>query len=57
MQASTPIFAAHDPEWGLRDVEAIAAVASDTGFDLAETVAMPANNLSLIFRKREAAPG
>lgn len=46
-----------DPEWGVRDVEAIAAVAGDTGFDLAKTVAMPANNLSLIFRKRKAAPG
>jgi hypothetical protein len=48
---------ARDPEWGVRDVEAIAAVAVDTGFDLANTVAMPANNLSLILRKRKATPG
>jgi SAM-dependent methyltransferase len=46
---------ARDPEWGLRDVEALAAVGSDTGFALADTVAMPANNLSLVFRKRNAA--
>jgi SAM-dependent methyltransferase len=48
---------ARDPDWGVRDVEAIAAVAGDTGFDLAKTVAMPANNLSLVFRKRKATPG
>lgn len=48
---------AHDPEWGLRDVEAVAAVAHDTGFVLADEVAMPANNLSLIFRKRDATDG
>ena len=48
---------AHDPEWGLRDIEALAAVASDTGFALADVVAMPANNFSLIFRKRDAADG
>jgi SAM-dependent methyltransferase len=48
---------AHDPEWGLRDVEALAAVANDTGFVLADEVAMPANNFSLIFRKRNATDG
>ena len=48
---------AHDPEWGLRDIEALTALASDTGFTLADVVAMPANNFSLIFRKRDAADG
>jgi hypothetical protein len=48
---------ARDPEWGLRDIEALAAVANDTGFVLADTVAMPANNFSLIFRKRDATDG
>jgi hypothetical protein len=48
---------AHDPEWGLRDIEALATVARDTGFVLADAVAMPANNFSLIFRKRDAADG
>ena len=46
---------AHDPEWGLRDMEAVSAVASGAGFVLASTVAMPANNFSLVFRRRDAA--
>ena len=48
---------ASNPGWGVRDLEAVAAVADDAGFALAETVAMPANNLSLIFRKRSATAG
>lgn len=48
---------AHDPAWGLRDIEALAAVAKDNGFILADTVAMPANNFSLIFRKRDVMDG
>lgn len=47
----------HDPEWGLRDVEAIEGVANEAGFALVDVVAMPANNLSLIFRKGHAPPG
>jgi hypothetical protein len=39
-----------DPEWGLRRVEDFAAAASDQGFELIETRAMPANNLMLLFR-------
>jgi len=42
---------AHDPEWGLRDLEAMSGVAASSGFVLAEIVEMPANNLSLIFRR------
>jgi hypothetical protein len=42
-----------DPEWGLRDVEALAEVGNEAGFILADTVAMPANNFSLVFRGRE----
>lgn len=37
--------------WGVRDLEAVAAVAAAQGFDLRETVAMPANNLSLVFSR------
>lgn len=48
---------AHDPEWGLRDVEAIERAANRVGFALVEVVAMPANNLSLVFRKNYAMPG
>lgn len=40
---------ATDPSWGVRDLEAVAAAAA--GFDLAETVEMPANNLVLVFRR------
>lgn len=37
------------PEWGIRDVEAVDAAGADHGFALAELVAMPANNLCLVF--------
>ena len=37
--------------WGVRDIEAVAAAADTHGLHLAERVAMPANNVSLIFRK------
>ena len=46
---------ARNPQWGLRDLEDVARHAEDGGFDLAEITEMPANNLSLIFRKRSAA--
>ncbi|WP_449256162.1 DUF938 domain-containing protein [Bosea sp. (in: a-proteobacteria)] len=41
-----------DPEWGLRDLGAVTALAQASGFFAPEVVEMPANNLSLIFRKR-----
>ena len=44
---------AHDPEWGLRDVEAVSDVAGRAGFVLDEIVEMPANNFSLVFKRRE----
>jgi SAM-dependent methyltransferase len=44
---------ARDPEWGLRDLEAVSDVADGAGFVLAETVGMPANNFSLVFKRRE----
>lgn len=43
---------ARDPRWGLRDVAAVAREAGTHGLELARTVSMPANNLSLIFRRR-----
>ena len=39
------------PEWGLRRVEDFDAAASDRGFQLEQTRAMPANNLMLLFRR------
>jgi hypothetical protein len=41
-----------DPSWGVRDLERVAEAAAAAGFALDEVVAMPANNLSVIFRKR-----
>lgn len=42
---------ARDPEWGLRDLEEVAAEAKRYGFNLERVAPMPANNLSLVFRK------
>jgi hypothetical protein len=39
-----------DPRWGVRDLRDLTAAATD--FTLVETVAMPANNHSLVFRRR-----
>jgi uncharacterized protein DUF938 len=41
---------ARDPRWGVRDVDDLVALAEANGLALVETVAMPANNHSLIFR-------
>ena len=40
-----------NPEWGVRDVGDVAAEATAAGLALADTVAMPANNLVLVFRR------
>lgn len=40
-----------DPAWGLRSVEAVTKAAADEGIMLERLVEMPANNLSLLFRK------
>ena len=40
-----------EPRWGLRDLDEVAASAGDHGFVLDRVVEMPANNLSVIFRK------
>jgi len=45
---------ARNPEWGLRDIEAVSNVAAGAGFVLVETVGMPANNFTLVFKRREA---
>lgn len=38
-----------DPQWGVRDLEAVFNVAMDHGFECREVIEMPANNLSVIF--------
>jgi SAM-dependent methyltransferase len=42
---------AQDPHWGVRDLAEVTALASRHGLAVAETVAMPANNLSVVLRK------
>jgi len=42
---------AQDPEWGLRDLEAVSEAAASSAFMLDEIVEMPANNFSLIFKR------
>jgi SAM-dependent methyltransferase len=42
---------ATDPEWGVRDLEAVEERCNAAGLRLDEVVEMPANNLSLVFRK------
>lgn len=42
---------ARDPEWGLRDLEAVAAEAEKNGLALDRVVEMPANNISVVFRR------
>jgi SAM-dependent methyltransferase len=42
-----------NPEWGIRDLEEVEAIArSEGGFSLHSTVEMPANNLCVIFQKQ-----
>ena len=40
-----------DPRWGIRQVEDVAALAEGQGFALEAIHSMPANNLTVIFRK------
>ncbi len=40
-----------NPEWGVRDLEAVAALAATHGFAAPVVEAMPANNLSLVFQR------
>ncbi len=40
-----------NPEWGLRELEAVVAEAETRGFALDKVIAMPTNNLSVILRK------
>ena len=40
-----------NPSWGLRELEAVAAVAQSAGFSVPTITEMPANNLSVVFRR------
>jgi hypothetical protein len=41
-----------DPAWGLRDLAEVTALAHANGLGFAERIAMPANNLVVMFEKR-----
>ena len=40
-----------NPAWSLRDLEAVAAIAQSAGFSVPMVAEMPANNLSVVFRR------
>ena len=42
---------ARNPDWGVRDLEAVESLAAAAGFAPAEVVEMPANNLAVILRR------
>jgi SAM-dependent methyltransferase len=44
---------ARDPAWGLRSLERVAALAEAAGFAGPEVEPMPANNLTILFRRME----
>lgn len=48
---------ARDPRWGVRDLEAVTALAAAHGFDAPAIHPMPANNLTLVFRKPALSSG
>jgi Protein of unknown function (DUF938) len=41
-----------NPEWGIRYLEDVVAVAAEHGLQLRDTITMPANNLSVVFERR-----
>ena len=41
----------HNPAWGLRDLEAVVAMAQSVGFSVPVVTEMPANNLSVVFQR------
>ncbi len=40
-----------NPEWGVRDLDSVRAMADRYGLACEERIAMPANNLSIVFRR------
>ena len=44
-----------NPEWGVRDVEALEGLAAGAGLMLVESVEMPSNNLTLVFGRVKTA--
>lgn len=50
-QAFDESLQARDPAWGIRDLDDVIGAAAAHGLEHQETVAMPANNQSVIFRR------
>ena len=44
-----------NPDWGLRELEAVIDIAGAAGFEPPIVIAMPSNNLSLVFRRAAGA--
>ena len=42
---------AQNPDWGIRSLEDVERLGQSVGFRLDEVIEMPANNLSLVFRR------
>jgi hypothetical protein len=42
---------ARDPDWGVRDLDTVTAVAAEHGLALERVAEMPVNNLTVVFRK------
>jgi len=42
-----------DPDWGVRDLDHVAEIAATHGLHLETVISMPANNLSVVFRRQE----
>lgn len=42
-----------NPEWGVRNLEAVVELAGKHGLELVERIPMPANNLSVVLRRQE----
>jgi hypothetical protein len=42
---------AQNPDWGVRDLEEVTRLAERHGFSAPDVYEMPANNLSVVFRK------
>jgi SAM-dependent methyltransferase len=41
-----------NPEWGVRDLDEVVALAREHSLELAEVVAMPANNLTIVLKRQ-----
>ncbi len=52
IRRSTNELRGQNPTWGIRDLRDVTALAQRHGFAEPETVQMPANNLSVIFRRK-----